>query len=215
MSARVNLPPAATRGSVAAEGGKSPPASVPSARRREAIQQDFCLAQRCFAGEVAAWEELHRLFNDKLTTTIRSLLRGRSTDFNLAEELAAQVWYALIADDGALMARFDPNRGARLITYMRMIAREVINRHFRSEHRRTAREIEALRRTSQHRSLEQDYTEVSLDEFLATLSQRERQFCQEYLCDVQPSTTGAAPMSRANIWQRTHRLYRRLLAFMG
>ena len=191
------------------------PGAELAAPNSEALRADHQLAKRCVAGEVAAWETLHRQCHDSLVATVRVLLSGRSDDANLIDEITSDVWYALVADDGELLTRYAPDRGARLITFMRAIARDIIGRHFRSERRRVNREFEASSQKPQHYSAELDQFDVSLDEFLATLPPEERQFCGDHVlssCDARDdaSTNG---VTRANFWQKTHRLYDKFCRF--
>jgi hypothetical protein len=182
--------------------------------KEQAILADKDLAQRCVAGEVIAWQQLHNQCHDRLVRTIGALLRGRSQDSNLADEIAARVWYALVANDGELLMRYDPTRGARLITFMRAIARDIISRHYRSERRRIDRECEALLERPRHHSSHLDEIDVSLDEFLGTLTPAERNFCGEYLLNLPDGdATTESRLSRANLWQKTHRLYARFRKF--
>ncbi len=76
--------------------------------------------ERCLAGEVAAWEELYAQYHDVLLASVRCFLGQARSDHNLVDEIAARVWYALVANDGALLAKYDPKRGARIITFMRL-----------------------------------------------------------------------------------------------
>ena len=60
---------------------------------------------------------------------------------------------------------------------------------------------------------------IRLIDFLATLTPRERKFCHEFL--LQPSEDDASKeskstrLSSANVWQRTRRVYLKLLDFLG
>ena len=49
----------------------------------------------------------------------------------LVDEITARVWYALVADDGKLLERYDPSRGARLITFLRALTKGVASGYFR------------------------------------------------------------------------------------
>ncbi len=191
-------------------------AEVEAARKR-LVDADRDLAQRCVAGQVNAWEELHAQCNHQLVQIVCVLLSGRTSDINLAEEITARVWYALVADDGELLTRYDPGRGARLITFLRAIARDEVRRHFRSELRRRVREGKASRQRAPHYSTDDDQVDVSLNEFLETLSPSERQFCGEYLLDSpdDDSYLETDEMTRANFWQKTHRVYKRFVRFFG
>jgi hypothetical protein len=180
---------------------------------------DLHLVERCLNGEVAAWEELYAQCHEPLCGAIRAKLRRGITDPNLVDELAARVWYAVVKNDGELLARYDPERGGRVITFLRAIARDEIARHFRSEHRRMEREVASLRERSKNPLKEVGVPiAASFNEFVQTLTPHEQNFCESYLM----SEAGDAELSLknshyspANIWQLTHRIYKKMLAFLG
>lgn len=181
----------------------------------KALQADYRLAQRCVDGEVAAWEELYRRYHDRLLGSILALLASRSEDMNLVDEIAARVWYALVDNDGELLSRYDPARGACLITFMRALAKDLVRRHFRSERRRLAREAIACDTKPTYHEAALDHSSTSLDEFRDTLSVNDREFCDEYLLDNPPGNGHADQdgLSPPNIWQKTRRIYKRLIRF--
>lgn len=187
--------------------------------REDLLAADYQLAQRCVLGEVAAWEQLHKQCNGNLLRIVGLISRMAGGDADLAEEITARVWYALVAGDGERLSRYDPARGARLITYLRAIALDEVRRHFRSERRRRNREFEFSRQRPQHYSTESDQVDVTLNEFLETLSSSEREFCREYLLDTTDSNGKSGPtekkLTRANFWQKTHRVYERFVRFFG
>jgi hypothetical protein len=173
---------------------------------------DGRLAERCLAGEVAAWEELYGQCHEPLLLSIKIMLGKQSSDANLVDEIAARVWYALVANDGELLARYDCERGARLITFLRALAKDQSAQHFRTEVRRRNRELLAMReRQQQQKNLGQPVG--SLSEFLCTLTPHERVFCSDYLL-AEPSGVVKEPYSSASIWQLSHRVYRKLLRFL-
>lgn len=181
----------------------------------EALQADYDLAQRCAAGEVAAWEELYGQHHDRLVACIRRLLAGHSDDLSLVDEIAARVWYALVQNDGKLLLSYDPHRGARLGTFMRAIAKDMLRRHYRSERRRQDRELVAFRDKPHHHDAEIDSNSSVWDEFMETLSPRDREFCSERLMNNgNGSCASAADYSAANIWQKTSRLCKQLRRFL-
>ncbi|MGA2030687.1 MAG: hypothetical protein ABSG68_00385 [Thermoguttaceae bacterium] len=142
------------------------------------------------------------------------MLRGSLGDPNLVDEIAARVWYALVANDGELLARYSPQRGARLITFMRALAKDEICRHFRAEIRRREREVAAFRERPPLAGIDSGYSASGLREFLATLSPQEHSFCCEVLL-AEPAPGGEISRSAANIWQLTHRIYKKLLRFLA
>ncbi len=174
--------------------------------------QDQQLVQRCVAGDVAAWEDLYNQCHGPLLALIKGMLH--TADADLIDEIAARVWYALAANDGVLLTRFDPSRGNRFITFMRAIARDEAKRYFRAEVRRKGREAIATRERSVVATPEGLAPHVLVEEFLTTLSPEDRSFCLEHVLAT-PSRNGVEPSSRQAGWQKTHRLYEKFLAFLG
>jgi len=175
------------------------------------------LAQRCVAGEVAAWEELYAQCHDPLLAAVRTLLNGcANRDGDLVDEITARVWYALVANDGLLLSKYDPERGACLLTFMRAVAKDLICRHFRSERRRAERELAAARQRPTHHSDDLDQSNGSLDEFLRTLTSKERKFFNNYLLEdpAEVAKGNRRRLSPTTVWQRTRRLYKRLARFL-
>ena len=181
---------------------------------KAALRADAILAKRCMAGEVAAWEELYAQCHDPLCLSIKLMLGRPSSDPSLVDEIAARVWYALVENDGAMLARYNPKKGARLITFMRILAKSEISNHFRAELRRRERELVALRERPQHHGAEPDQRTSSLSEFLDTLSPCERGFCSEHLL-AEASPAGAVAYSSDNVWQLTRRVYEKLVRFLS
>jgi hypothetical protein len=186
-----------------------------SRRRKEVLRAEGELAKRCAAGEVAAWEELYAKCHDPLLRSIKIMLGRQCGDATLVDEIAARVWYGLVADDGALLAKYNPKRGAKLITFMRVLARDAISRHFREEIRRRQREAQALRERPQHDGSSLDQSLASLKEFMATLSAHEHYFCREYLfaSPGQEQPPGQS-LPRTTIWQLSRRIYLKLVKFL-
>jgi hypothetical protein len=177
------------------------------------LRADRRLAQRCARGEVKAWEDLYAQCHEPLCTSIRVMLGHGSEDASLVDEIAARVWYALVANDGELLARYDPKRGARLVTFMRALAKDEICRHFRTEFRRRERELVAARGHAHREIALVDPSITSLGEFLDTLTEHERGFCNEYLL-AEPPEVEKRSFSAANIWQLSRRVYQKLARYI-
>jgi DNA-directed RNA polymerase specialized sigma24 family protein len=196
--------------------GESLPAERPNLR---AAQTDYRLAQRCLAGEVAAWEALYARCHTALLISVRILLGGAGADADLVDEIAARVWYTLVAEDGEILARYSPDRGARLITFMRAIAKDLACRYFRSERRRRRRQAVAVCSKLWQGKVPNTSVESnpSVDEFLGTLDSSERQFCDEHLLDLpgtEPDDDGQGP-SPVSIWRWSRRIYQKLSRFLA
>lgn len=187
-----------------------------TANQEESFAADYQLAQRCADGEVEAWEELYHRYHDRLLASIHQLLAGQHADPSLAEEIAARVWYALVENDGRLLLKYNPKRGASLMTYIQMLAKDLLRRYYRSERRRQDRERAVMIRRPSSHSSEMDQNTSTLDEFLDTLSATDRTFYDQCLVGSSGSASSAGfDYSSATVWQRTHRLYKRMLSFLS
>jgi len=184
------------------------------AERRAKLRADGLLAKRCLAGEVAAWEEIYAQCHEPLLVSISIMLDPKYSDASLVDEIAARVWYALVANDGELLARYKPKRGARLITFLRALAKDEIVRHIRSEVRRRNREVASLRVRPKHLGQDDSQSSNILGEFFGTLTQSEKIFCSNYLLAA-PADAVDQTYTKANVWQLSHRIRRKLNHFFN
>lgn len=180
------------------------------------IQADRLLVDRCLAGEPAAWEELYGQYHALLCASI-GLLLPRSCDPNVIDEIAARVWYALVANDGRLLGRFDPSRHVRLSTFFRGLPRVHILLYFRDENCHHAQVTEAGRRRRHNIPVSELPDDVMLSDFADTLTADDRRFLEEYLLSSDGECADADDLERtdAGIWQRRHRLMAKLRAFFA
>jgi DNA-directed RNA polymerase specialized sigma24 family protein len=180
----------------------------------EGVDADARLVKRCIAGEVAAWEELYDQCHPALLRSIEHLLGDGRADPNLVDELAARVWYALVAKDGKLLAKFDAERGARLGTFMRCIAKDVGGRHFRSESRRRRRERAAGKRRPIRHGTSGDAGSTMAD-LAETLTPGEQEFLEQCLLSNDPTEESSREYSTANMWKLASRIRRKIKEFFG
>jgi DNA-directed RNA polymerase specialized sigma24 family protein len=193
--------------------------SLSPASLGEEFLADQRLAERCLWGDVSAWEEIYSQCHQPLCASISALLGSRS-DLNLVDEIAARVWYALVAGDGALLGKYDCRRagGSRLITFLRTLARNETSRYFRSEQRRRKREIDKWQKGGQARthggeaqSEGESCSAAEMSEFLEGLTPTAREFFHEYLVACDPANSAlAGPTVR----QRRRRLRLKLLDYL-
>jgi hypothetical protein len=152
-----------------------------------------------------------------LLVSIKVMLGSNDACPNRIDEIAARVWYALIENDGRLLARYDSRKGARLITFLRTLAKTEVSRHFRRERRRLRRERIALAGRPPYHPGNDAETAALLRGFLPSLTGGEREFYEDRLA-WHPSGDGAAvdrgPLS-ANARQLRHRIREKLLRFLG
>lgn len=185
-----------------------PPAPGAAPEGNPSAHADWLLVQGCLAQEPGAWERLYRLCQPRLEGAIRAMLGSRRGDGELVQELASRVWFNLVQDDHRLLRRFDPRRGCRLTTFLSLCSRSVVKSHCRSERRRRRRErrMQATRPPAAAQSLEGRW---AFEEFVATLSPREREFLSRCLLAC-PSREDRAGFTAANTWQLGHRIRRKL-----
>ena len=173
------------------------------------IVRDRVLVDRCLAGEVAAWEELYQRHHHGLLTAIQGMFGSRPPDANLTEEIAARVWYAVVANNAQLLDRFDVSRGCRLATYLAMIAKSEASSLFRSERRRRKREKTVSRRELKAIRSEETESGIEWREFLLALTPREREFLNSFLIG-RPNLPLTENFSPANRWQLSSRIHSKL-----
>ena len=179
-----------------------------------AVAADRQLVDRCLAGDVAAWSLLYQQTHDSLLATIRSFLGRAGHDRNLVEEVAARVWYAVVKDDFALLARFDVRRSCRLSTFLSVLAKSETRMLFRSERRRKSRE-HLVSRPELDDDVPMPGALASDEEFLATLSPAEKTFYLDVL--VAPSERrdlAEQGYSSENMWQLNYRVRKKLERFI-
>lgn len=169
------------------------------------------LVDDCVAGDGAAWDRLYRQCHSPLQRSIRAIL-GPICDSNLVEEIEARVWYSVAANSSRLLDRFDPAR-ASLNTYLSIIARNEAGVHLRSERRRQRREQVAARSVPSMSEGSLRELVQSINEFVSTLTPREKEFCDGVLLSSRPHELNHR-LSDANRWQLQHRVYKKLLKFL-
>ncbi len=188
---------------------------LPANDRRARAKRDTdeqALVDRCRSGDEAAWTEIHERCHEYLIKQIRYTLGVRGRDRNLVEEIAARVWFGLVADDGRLLNRFQPNKGNGLEKYLAAIARYEVLRHQRSEFRRRKREKETQTMRSANRD-DRALREMALDvnDFLPQLTPREREFFHHVLMG---NNDHNLEISAPNAWQLRHRIRKKLVEFL-
>ena len=177
------------------------------------VVQDRELVDRCLSGESRAWDSLYQKYHPVLCGVLKSLLNARSGDDHLVEEIAARVWYGLVRDKGRRLGRFDDTRGYRLSTFLAAFAKRELLQHFRSEQRRRSRERSASLSPISSDPSNPRPGDILVEEFLHTLTPREREFFQANLLGS-TSDDDTPHFSTTNIWQLRHRVQRKLRAFL-
>jgi DNA-directed RNA polymerase specialized sigma24 family protein len=191
-----------------AEAVKGSKASSPTSLR----ERDVELVRCCLQGDVAAWQELFAQCQTHLLLTVRSMLHPNGNNLNVADEIAARVWFSLVESNGRLLVRFDAHRGCRLKTFIAALARHELLEYWRSERRLRNRELQAVRCRPKAQPAEVNHFNMVWDEFLTTLSSREREFLEQVLL-VPTRDSGSDALSQANIWQLRSRVRSKLKTY--
>jgi DNA-directed RNA polymerase specialized sigma24 family protein len=178
-------------------------------------QADRQLIDRCLAGDEEAWQELFARRHPGLVHASRSFL-GHRGDGELAEEIAARVWFALLRDGGRTLARFTPARDRDLGAFLSGVARYEVLLHRRSERRRQFRETIAAQTAFFSRKGNSGDVTLLLREFMGTLLPDEAGFMRDILlASSEVKERGSKlSLSQTSVWQRRHRLRLKLLAFL-
>ena len=121
-----------------------------------------------------------------------------------AEEIAAVVWSSLCSEAYTRLRQYDPQTGP-LLGYLASMARREIQRGRRSKWRRYCPACMAARKEAASDEIGRG---LIMQEFLTTLTRREREFC---LFDLlkQSKPTVRAGVSLANGWQLCSRVLKK------
>lgn len=179
------------------------------------LRADQQLAERCLSGDTEAWKHIYDQCHPLLLTGVRHILGAAGKDLDMVDEIAARVWYALVRDRGRLLARYDAKRGTRLSDFCIGVAHVEILRHLREERRRQRHERTRGWLTYCAEPLSESQLAAAVHEFAVTLTNAERQFMEQELTALSSRHSSDQPLSRANVWQRCHRIRVKLKKFLA
>jgi DNA-directed RNA polymerase specialized sigma24 family protein len=177
-------------------------------KNREAAQREYDLVQRVLTGDQHAWYLLFHDQQPRLIARVRQLLGPMHRHEDLAEEVAARVWCAVLADDGHLLRVYDPKCG-RLGTYLGRRAYFEMISLLRTSANRSRHESGYRRRRTE--AVEQLALPETLvwQEILPRLTDTERHFFHEYLL-----CRSSSPLPPLNIGQLRHDIRRKIVAYL-
>ena len=165
------------------------------------------LVARCLRGEDTAWEMMFHLYHPQLVSIITAMMHGEGA-MEQAEEIAAAVWSSLCSEAFTRLRQYDPRVG-RLLGYLASMARREIRRGRRSKRSRYSRESMAARKEA---TSDEVGGGLVIQEFLATLTRREREFCMSDLMK-QSRLTVRSEVSLANEWQLRSRVLKKFRTY--
>ena len=165
------------------------------------------LVARCILGEQDAWTTLFQDYHSTLVAYIKFLTPGGSRE--QAEETAAGVWCSFYCGMAKVLQRYDPQAGG-LLRCLKHLARGEVWRRRRSERCRRLRECKVARKDSTCGDVEYG---LMVQEFLATLTRREREFCLSILLSASECGVGRK-ISDSNEWTLRSRIMRKYRTYL-
>lgn len=164
------------------------------------------LLDRCLRGDDDAWKSLFKNYHPKLVAYI-SLSHGGSRE--QAEEVVACVWCALWCGGFDHLDRCQA-RAKGLLNYFKSMARVEMWRRRRSERSRRTRETRVARNESTRDEVGRG---IVLQEFLATLTPREHEYCTSILLSAS-GPEGGSDVSDSNRWQLRSRVMKKFRSYV-
>jgi DNA-directed RNA polymerase specialized sigma24 family protein len=163
----------------------------------------------CMLGEEEAWATIFRDYHPRLLSYLQFLTRMWGGDRDQAEEVAFTIWCGLYDGTARFLKKFDPAVGG-LLRCLKNEARALLGRRRRSELRGRLRETAVARREATHDDVGYG---IVVEEFLATLTRREREFCSSILLTV-AGVGPIPPISETNEYVLRCRVLRKLRTYM-
>lgn len=182
---------------------------------RPEVVADRQLVDDCLTGQKDAWERLYHRCHPYLVAAVRKYLGGQANDQQLVEEIVAQVWFLVIQNDGQMLDRFSAQRDRRLTSYLGGFAHNQVRAYARSEKRRHLREAEATRGHRVHDSMHAERDPLEMQDFISTLSDRERKYVAWCMLPPSDEPDGKEPFSATENSDRQlrHRLRSKMRDF--
>ena len=167
------------------------------------VSDEAGLIAKCLQGDNTAWEAMFRANHPRLVLIIKSMIQDKSGT-EQAEEVAAAVWCSLCKEAYSRLRRYDAKAGG-FLSYLVWIARREIWRKRRAEQRRHRRECRVARSEA---TLDEPDRGLAMEEFLDTLTRREREFCMSGLMNL-PERTASMQISPTCKWQLRSRVLKK------
>jgi hypothetical protein len=170
--------------------------------------EEGLIVARCLRGEYTAWETMFHHYHPRLVSIIKVEMNCQCST-EQAEEIAASVWCSLCSEAYSRLRRYDPHAG-RLLAYLAGLARREIWKKRREEQHRRSRESRAARMEA---TTDEAGRGLIVQEFLDTLSRREREFCLSDLMK-QSRHPGRSDVSSTNRWKLRSRILKKCQTFI-
>jgi RNA polymerase sigma factor (sigma-70 family) len=170
---------------------------------------DCSLIARFCQGDIDAWHQLYFRHQEKLLQSITYLLGRHGLKRQFAEDVAQDVWLALLDDAHHVrLKRYDPSRGS-FHTYLTKLALRCIRQGYAAKRRRTQQDCPLGKGEPLDPAADDPLVNAELAEFLEDLTPQERRCLHEKLMN-EPSPAAEPPISASNERVLKHRLQRKL-----
>jgi DNA-directed RNA polymerase specialized sigma24 family protein len=170
------------------------------------------LMARCLTGDQSAWNFLFNTYKAPLTFQIKSMVKEKSNDQDLVEEILERVWEALVEKGMDRLRVFDPKR-CKLIGYLTTIAGQQYGQMVRSRRKRERHEIPLHYLNPDSLSSRIDETTIYLKEIRSRLKGRQKEFLEKGLLEYSEKDK-TLDLTPRNIQRLTHRLFRKVKDFL-
>ena len=179
------------------------------------------LLRRCLTRDEAAWAELFRRYRRLMLRCI--IKTGARSGFRLSDEdvndIYAELCCSLVRDNAHKLRVYDPGRGARLSSWLGLLATNAAYDHLRHMSRQPALDEldEAtalpLDRPSALDALLDRERYVRLDALLEGVTDKDRQFVELYYCDgLEPEEVAITMgISVKTVYSKKNKLRNKLL----
>jgi DNA-directed RNA polymerase specialized sigma24 family protein len=173
---------------------------------------DCTLIGRYCGGDDKAFEVLYDRHQAKLYLAIRGLLRKYGLATYLTEDVAQDVWLALLQDQANRLKHYNSTR-ASLQRYFEALAEQLIQQRRRARARTSRREVSLRQRDPADRRGLTSLEQVEFAEFLEDLPRQQRHFLRERMGE--PPAANEPPLSAGNARVLTHRLQLKWPKYFG
>lgn len=173
---------------------------------------ETAIIAKCLTGDGAAWRDLYSLYRPSLLGSIHKQLGAKASNADLAEEIAARVWYSLVCRDYQRLRAYERGR-AGFKTYLTALARQQVQLYYRERQRQCRREVPLADSDHDRRGCADWPAAATQEEFIATLSPREKQYFEQHLLG-NATATESVPLSSANRWKLRQRVFDKLKVFL-
>ena len=182
---------------------RAQPATVDSAFALDKKAWEKALVGHCLAGSEAAWAELVRPYQGLLLHVVK---RYQTAGIEPAA-IVQDVWVSLYSNNPVGLNKFDPERGTRLSTFLKMVAMTCL-KQAEARRRRHWREVQLTEAAKPLWKTIDLPVGIVLDEFRELLTESERIFFDAELLG-QHAMVCAPVWTDENKWQLRSRILKK------